>query len=121
MILKEGRQAARQFVRDFRAKHMKKTKLCLCMASLAMAVLLTGCSEDASQEEETTAAIMEATSTASSVETSISLIMDARIGSAGSVDGHNASLTSAYVYNSYILHLKLNLKKKKAYEKTRLS
>jgi len=94
MILKEGRQAARQFVRDFRAKHMKKTKLCLCMASLAMAVLLTGCSEDVSQEEETTAAIMEATNTASSVETSISLIMDARIGSAGSVDGHNASLTS---------------------------
>lgn len=59
-----------------------------------MAVLLTGCSDDVSEQEETTTAILDATSAAQSVETSISLVMDARIGSAGSVDGHTASLTS---------------------------
>lgn len=59
-----------------------------------MAVLLTGCIGDTSTEEEASVAILNATDTATSVETTISLIMDARIGSAGSVDGHSASITS---------------------------
>lgn len=59
-----------------------------------MAVLLTGCSDDTSSQEDPTAAILAATDAATSVETSISLFMDARIGSAGSVDGHSASLSS---------------------------
>lgn len=59
-----------------------------------MAFLITGCADDVVTQEETTTAILDATNSAKSVETSISLIMDARIGSAGSVDGHAASITS---------------------------
>ncbi len=73
---------------------MKKTGICLCAASLAMALLLTGCSNEPETQETTTNSILDATAAAKSVETSISLIMDARIGSAGSVDGHSASITS---------------------------
>ena len=59
-----------------------------------MAFLFTGCTDDAVTQEEPTTAILDATNSAESVETSISLIMDARIGSAGSIDGYAASITS---------------------------
>ena len=58
------------------------------MLSLSLAFLFTGCANEAVTEEETAAAILDAANHATSVETSISLIMDARIGSAGSIDGH---------------------------------
>lgn len=73
---------------------MKKTRICLAAASLVLSALVTGCSSDITPEQEASAAILEATNAASSAEASISLIMDARIGSAGSVDSHSASITS---------------------------
>ena len=73
---------------------MKHKHFCLIAASLAAAILLTGCSGDSASQEEVSAAITDAAIQATSVETSISLIMDARIGSAGSVDSHSASITS---------------------------
>lgn len=90
---------------------MKHTHLCLIAASLAAALLLTGCAGDTASQEEVSAAITEAAASATSVETSISLIMDARIGSAGSVDSHSASITSDITIRSntdpYAYHAEL--------------